>query len=248
MTDYPIYRKAPITEALIDIRAELAEETTLEKLASFHELVKDRFPQKEERILITSSFKVSLGNPLISDTSGSKIDGYRFRSPETNKIVQVRLDGFTFNKLKPYESWDVFSAEAKELWNMYSGLAQPIKVTRLALRYINRIEIPLPIKDFREYILNAPDISPNLPQSLNHFFMRVVIPYHEVEATAVITVTMDEQVNPQQVPIIFDIDVFKGRSYKSDDADIWQDLEKLRNLKNEIFFDSLTDIAKEMFK
>lgn len=248
MTDYPIFKKAPITEALLDIRTILPEETSLEKLASFHDLIKDRFPQKEEKILLTHSFKVSPGNPPISDTSGSRIDGYRFRSLETNKIVQARLDGFTFNKLKPYENWDVFCKEAKELWMMYLELAQPLKVTRIAVRYINRIEVPLPIKDFKEYILNAPDISPELPQALSHFFMRVVIPYQEVEANAVITETMDEQINPQQLPIIFDIDVFKERIYKIDASDIWVDLEKLRDLKNEIFFNSLTDIAKEMFK
>jgi DNA repair protein RadC len=42
LTDYPTFRKAPITEALIDIRAVLPEETTLEKLASYHELVKPK--------------------------------------------------------------------------------------------------------------------------------------------------------------------------------------------------------------
>lgn len=249
MIDYRTFKKAPITEALIDIQVVLPEETTLEKLASFHELVKDSFPLKEERIIITGSFKASPGNlPTPDISSESRIDGYRFRSPETNKIVQARLDGFTFNKLKPYENWDVFSAEARKLWNMYSELAKPIKVKRIALRYINRIEIPLPIKDFKEYILNAPEISPKLPQLLDHFFMRVAIPYHEIEATAVITETIDKQVTSQYLPIIFDIDVFKEHLYKIDDVDIWQDFEKLRKLKNDIFFNSLTDIAKEMFK
>ena len=69
--------------------------------------------------------------------------------------------------------------------------ARPNRLKRLALRYINRIEIPLPIRDFKDYLLTIPEIAPGLPQALSNFIMRLVIPNPEMEATAVINVIME---------------------------------------------------------
>ena len=67
----------------------------------------------------------------------------------------------------------------------------PKKVIRLGLRYINRIEIPLPMRDFKDYILTVPEIAPGVPQGLERFFMRLVIPSDEAQAVAVVTQSME---------------------------------------------------------
>ena len=187
----------------------------------------------------------SITEPSLSTSGGP--DGFFFRSPNERKIVQARLDGFTFNKLKPYENWELFSSEAKRLWSIFCQVANPIKITRVALRYINKIFFPLPMKDFKEYILTIPEVAPNLPQGLTHLFARLVIPKPEIEALAIITETMEEPNQDQKLPFIFDIDVFKGIDYSEPDR-IWKDFEELRQFKNEVFFNSLTEKAKEMFK
>ena len=150
--------------------------------------------------------------------------------------------------MKPYESWDTFRSEARKLWEIYFQLTNPVKITRIALRYINRIEIPLPFKDFKEYILTTPEISPKLPQALEHFFMQLVVPNPDIPATAVITQTMEKPTENQILPLILDIEVFLQTSYLENKAEIWDEFEKLRIFKNDIFFDSITDKAKELFK
>ncbi len=118
----------------------------------------------------------------------------------------------------------------------------------MALRYINRIEIPLPIRDFKDYLLTIPQIAPNLPQALAHFIMRLVVPNPEIGATAVINVVMDQSSSAKFQPIIFDIDVFKIMNHPGNSEEIWQDFDQLRIFKNEIFFNSITDRAKELFQ
>lgn len=171
MSEYTVFPNAPITEALLDIRVELPNEVDIKKLEVFHDRISGRFPEKK----IKGAFEVKVqlspeGTPQSLPASGGP-QGYLFRSPNENKIVQARLDGFTFNKLKPYENWEIFRSEAYKFWNMYLQLFSPYKITRIALRYINRIEAPLPIKDLKEYILTNPEIAPKLPQSLSQLFL-----------------------------------------------------------------------------
>lgn len=133
------------------------------------------------------------------------------------------------------------------MWNTYVQTVKPIKAVRIALRYINRIMIPLPIDSFKEYILTTPEIAPDLPQGLSQFFMRLIIPDSEINAIAVITQTMEEP-KGGYLPYIFDIDVFKEQAYDVAGTEMWNDFEKLRMFKNGIFFKSTTDKAKELFK
>ena len=245
MEKYVVFPNAPITEALLDIRAELPKEIDLSTLESFHDLVRDRFPEKEQRFVFSSGFQLSPGS--VSQPPGKQTaDGYLFRSPAEGKVVQARLNGFTFNKLRPYKDWETFCGEARTLWDHYTKVAKPVRVTRIALRYINKIDIPLPMKDFKEYILTAPEIAPRLPQSLAHFFFRLVIPRHDIGTVAVITETI-EAASGKSLPLIFDIDVFAETVFV-DDAGMWKHFDVLREFKNEVFFESLTDKAKELFK
>ncbi len=105
----------------------------------------------------------------------------------------------------------------------------------------------MPLKDFEEYILTFPQIAPNLPQAVAHFFMQFVISNSESEANAMITLAI-EKVTDQKLSLFFDIDVSRAAVYVDNKEEIWSDFEKLRIFKNEIFFKSITDKTKELFK
>lgn len=237
----------PITEAIFDIRVTLPKDTKLEKLLSFQELVSEEFPVKKDRHKWEGKFKFDLVNPSAGATT-HEIDGYLFHAVNNQKIVQARLDGFTFNKLKPYTKWELFSSEAFSLWEKYVKIAEPVAITRLALRYINRIEIPLPFKDFSEYILTRPELGDGIPSGISDFLFRLVIPNAEVQAVAVITETIDKN-NPvsDKLPLILDIDVFKDVNWPLDNKKIMETMEALRDFKNTVFLSSLTDRTKELF-
>ncbi len=251
MSKHTVFPNAPITEALLDIQVLLPKDTTLDILESIYDTVKSEFPQKEELLFIEGKINMKKQTMSAAEESTNttvKTNGFRFRSLESNKLIQSRLDGFTFNKLKPYDNWELFVKEARSLWDSYKEVAKPEKVLRLGLRYINRIDIPLPFKNFSEYILNPPQLSPELPQSLSNFFTRVVVPFDEIQADAIITQTIQNPTEKQKLPFIFDIDVYKEIQHEINDDEIWDNFEKFRKIKNDIFFNSLTKKTKEMFK
>lgn len=239
----------PITEALFDIRVQLPSETSLTTLLTLQDRIKTEFPNKKDRHLYEAKFQFNPGTTPEIVQSPDVVDGYLFISLDGKKIVQARLDGFTFNKLKPYSNWEEFSKEALSLFQHYIDIAKPTYITRLALRYINRIEIPLPLADFKEYILTVPEIAPNIPNSLAGFFTRLIVPNPELEATAIITETLDDKVvTPNTVPFIFDIDVVKNVKLQPDIKQIIPLMNQLRDFKNQIFLNSITAKGKELFK
>jgi uncharacterized protein (TIGR04255 family) len=243
-----IFPNAPITEALLDIRVTLPGDTTLEQLATFHEAVKEIYPTKRERIAWEGGFEIKEGYPRVFEPRGGP-DGYMFSSSDGKQIVQARLDGFTFNRLKPYDRWETFRDQTLHLWQIYVQIAGPLRITRAALRYINRIEIPLPMRDFKDYIRTLPEIAPGLPQGLERYVMQLYIPVLEVPAMAIVTQRQDPVPEASTVvPLIFDIDVIHPHPLDVNSGEVWEIFEKLHDLKNDIFFKSITDKAKHLFQ
>ena len=249
MKDKLPFPNPPITEAVLDIRVELPTDIDLASLAKFHEAILERFPNKEERFSWKSGFQFKKGAaPEILQASGGA-DGYLFKSVDGKKIVQARLDGFSFNKLKPYERWETLRDEAKELWALYITIAKPVAITRLALRYINKIDIPLPLKDFKEYILTLPEVAKGLPDVFRGYFMTIEMLDPKADLCATIIEALKPiPVDSKSLPLILDIDTYKNIRLKPDDGSLWLIMEQLRDFKNRIFLESLTPKTKEMFK
>ncbi len=245
------FPNAPIREALIDIHVTLPTEATLEVLAEYHRPLVERFPQRRERAVWMGEFRMdSSANPPAENPS-KRIDGYLHVSDSDGKIVQTRQDGFTFNKLRPYSDWGTFNREARELWERYLVLAKPLYVTRLGLRYINRIEVPLPFDDFREFCPLFPDLPDGVPQSLNEFFMRFVAPLPDApNAISAITTTFEIPASGEtKLPLILDIEISECfESFAPETDKIWNKLELFRQAKNKIFFASVTEAAKKLFR
>jgi len=250
MVETTRFPNAPITEALLDIRVKLPAQTNLAKLATFHDAIKQKYPSKHERMAWRGHIEIQ-ASPVaqVSQSAAGGPDGYSFTSIDGRQVVQARLDGFTFSRLKPYDKWTTLRDEAQELWQHYVRIASPETVTRVALRYINRIEIPLPMRDFKDYILTTPEIAPDLPQGLGSFFMRLVIPDPKAQAVAIVTETVEpSEESSNRLPLIFDIDVFRMAAFNVQDNAMWEAFEYLHNLKNDIFFKSITLKAKELFQ
>jgi uncharacterized protein (TIGR04255 family) len=249
LTDtFPTLLKAPITEAVIDIRVELPSSTTLRELADFALGLENRFTDRQERRSIETRVELQQGSPPRIVVPSNRPDGYLFTSHSELLVAQARLNGFTLSRLRPYHDGDTFIQQATELWRRYVLVARPTKVTRLAIRNVNRIEMA-PGSELQQYVLTGPEIARALPQQMLDFFLRLVIPDAASGAVAVVTQTLGPR-TPEDVtiPLIFDIDAFREIQLSPEGQEIWEALATLRTLKNRIFFRSLTVEALEAFR
>lgn len=247
MTDQTHLKNAPIKEAIIDFRVRQNPKISEKSFDSLKKLLKQKYPNSEKRNQFTSKLKIKSGKGF-SHESEEKFHGFFFKSADKINVAQFRTDGFTFSRLKPYTHWKEVITETKRLWNYYRKAALPLSVTRIAVRYINNIVVPLPIMDFADYLTAPITIPENLPQDLEGFFSKVTFrdTKHEIYTTLIQTIEESRQKN--KATIILDIDVFHMEDLPCNDNKIWSIFEQLHIIKNDTFFNSITDKTLGLFK
>lgn len=243
MHSWPQLRNAPIVEGLVDIRVGDAATGTLDLLRNCAEGLAAEFPLHNLMRSVRGqlSFSSESGFSLSSGTPENV--GYKLESTDGKWVAQFRLDGFTLSRLAPYTTWDDLSHRAIALWKEYRLARQPEKIVRLATRFINRIPLPLE-EPFDNVFKTTFCLADSLPQSVAGFLLRIVVPFSGVGANAIITQALEANMPS----CIFDLDVFSETPEGVTEDDAWSKLEGLRQIKNRLFFESLTPSALEKFR
>ena len=240
---------APITEAIIDFRVKLPSEFKVEAFLELKKTISDRFPKVEERKLFSSQLRIKKGRPQPPSAEYHGVHGYFFRPEDDKKVAQFRIDGFTFSLLKPYTHWKEMFAEARKLWEMYWGIAQPEAITRLAVRYVNHINIPLPIDDLSDYFTAPPKIPDNIQGIISGFLSKVVVYDQEMDVATNIVQALEKSIKPDKhITVVLDIDSFKTGDFNVNNGEMWDIFANLHNTKNQIFFNSITDETARLFE
>lgn len=240
------YPKPPITEAIIDLRACLPEGTTVNDLESVHRELELEYPKVRKRY--AGTIQAMVGDDGATAAATQQHIGFLCMSRDERYVFQARLDGFTLSRLAPYECWDSFRDEAQRLWKLYETVAKPTRLSRVAVRYVNRLDLPLPVQELAEYLRTSPQVSPELPQDLAGYFMQIRIAQEDIKSFLLLNEAIVEPVRPGVASVVLDIDVFRVEELPQDQESLWQAIELLRNRKNEVFEACITDRARELFK
>jgi uncharacterized protein (TIGR04255 family) len=240
------YSRAPIVEALIDVRVRLPQTAHIEKLRTVTASMTSKYPKVKAQL--QANVSVGIGNqPIFSGTQTQT--GWQFISEDEKEAFTARLDGFSYSCQAPYPGWQHFREEAAQLGATYINVTGALDVTRIAVRYINRVVIPLPIADYREYLLTAPEIAPGLSQELQHFVMQLQIPQDDIpDCMLVLNEGSLPSTEPDVAPVLLDIDLFRILSVPASSDEVWSTLEMLHERKNKIFEASITDKARALFR
>lgn len=243
-------KKAPITEAIVDLRATLPSGFDPSVFSVLKTEFSQRYPTVEPRnLMMAEAGFAENGSPVLRGPEDKGLHGFWFRSDKDKDIGQFRLDGFTYNKLAPYTSWPEVVAEARRLWEVFCSLAKPEAVTRMAVRYINHIKIPAPVQDLGEYFTSPIPLPPALPLVLMNFLTRTTVHDQDNDVSVNISHALVEVADPKHVTFLLDIDAYKVHDF-GDPADprVWDVFEALHRSKNMVFFGSITETTAERFE
>lgn len=238
------YSRAPIVEAIIEIRCELPETIGLDTLKGAVNTAD--FLEFGKTVEVSGTIDAS-GEDVQSGTTAEQI-GLVFKRRDGLRVVQVRLDGFSYSALAPYDKWESFHKEARRHWEDYRDSVGPTMATRLGVRYINRIDIPSDRVELKDYLRTAIDVSPYLPQMILSHFLQVQVPLSQYGAVATITSTLTPPPKENTTSIILDIDAWRPTEIDlaSDGASfvVVDTLESLRRAKNYTFEACITDATR----
>lgn len=251
MVEFPHFPNAPIVEAMIDFRAKPPDGFNIESFKSLRSVLENDFPKMEERKSVQFQFQFPIAKPENQPASKQTdlgIAGYRFHSADGKYIAQFRRDGFTLNRLQPYPSWEEIFSKASGLWKLYDKTACPIEVSRIAVRYINRIRLPLPLADLQVYLRTLPVLAEGCPTHISGFVTRVIVHEPDLGIAANVTQVLESPPKEDYVPLILDIDVYQQGAFNDATEKLLARFAKLREMKNKIFFGSLTTKAIELFQ
>ena len=239
-------REAPVTEAIIDIRVKARPDFQPKEFEKIKPDASRLLPESEEQTGGVFTFQLAptgVQPPVVQNLG---FQGYVFKASDKKLLAQFRADGFTLNRLRPYSSWEELFPIALDLWKLYCSAANPAGVSRLAVRFINRIPLP-DSGEFSRYLRAAPAVPAEMPQNVTAFMTRTTIQDPSRGLSAHVAQALGTDAESQRV-LILDIDAFCEGAWAPADPEIAGIFERLREFKNLIFFGSLTDETLRQFE
>jgi uncharacterized protein (TIGR04255 family) len=240
------YKRPPITEAVIGLRfADPIDSATLDKVAS---AIKPLYPRED--VLKGVQFQMRLN--ATSPTAPQSIEqiGYRLSSPDQTHILILMPTppSLTMSQLAPYPGWDQFFGRFCRDWSVWKRSVGYRKITRVGVRYINRIDIPMddPVV-YEEQFLN---VYPRIPEVLGPM-MQYSVQTQSYISDIECVLTLNSSVVPSPLighrSFVIDLDIGKD-SPPQNDADIYDLINRIRVAKNRVFEACITDRARELFE
>jgi uncharacterized protein (TIGR04255 family) len=170
---------------------------------------------------------------------------FRFATAAGDKFVQISDTSLIYHSTAKYRGWETVKTSILDTWTKVLPAIKPESVTKIGLRYVNRIA-----KDAEHpYVgdwLQASDYIPKvLLESRRHFLSRVEASPGDNEVL-LITVVNQEAADTPQGAIVFDIDRIHSEPVAGDQlADV---LETLHDQIWDVFWTSRTPALEEKLK
>jgi uncharacterized protein (TIGR04255 family) len=244
MSAQPNYSRSPLTEAIIHFSVVPREGVTLSTLGEMQAGEEERYPSRQTRMHMEGA--ISAGEEVSASARQSAV-GYVFKSADDLYLLQALQNAFSFHRLAPYDRWETFRDEARRLWEAYGRIARPSGISLIAVRYINRLDLPLPFGDLKEYLRTFPEVSSDLSQTLSGYLMRLDIPQEDLGAMLHLSEVVIPPPRDGVASIVLDIELTRDfPDPTQDEQEIWQTLEAFRARKNLIFEACITDRTREV--
>lgn len=240
------YAHAPITEAIIALRFELDDEIGIPDLQNIQPELKPEYPRSGEQLAV--HFELN-AQERSGKSDRPQTVGYQFLSENQKRIVRVSRTEFAFSELAPYDRWETLRAEAKRVWAIVQKVLRPRRISRVGVRFINRIDIPCPPSgiELDNYFHAAPRIPSELPQGLSTYFVRLEIPFDPPDGVLILALAAAPPAAVNVVSTLLDLDAVR-QNLDTDPESAWSTIEELRDVKNAAFEASITDAARDLFK
>ena len=238
------YKNPPIIEALCEFQFESSTSWDIAIPGLIYEKVQDTFPKRLQVQLQASQINPNGvdGEEIVQQS----IPLIRFQRTDDLALMQVGPNLLTINHLKPYSSWQNFLPLIERGLAVYREVVNPTGIRTIALRYINRIELPNhPILE--EYFEFRPSLTKKL-QNINAFIVGIQIPYEDNRDVLNLQLSSIPSEVPDKATMLLDLNYILANQGAITWEDVFKWLETAHNNIIEIFEASITEELKQRFE
>lgn len=164
--DRVTYRKPPIEEAVCDIQFAPSTEWDPTMPGRIYEKLKSTYNEKPRQQRVVEAQiqgAIAEGSPSVSFHQRFGKSRVQLLAEKGTRIVGVGPDQLSVHMLRPYTGWEKFCPRIWEALEAYRQVAEPEAVTRIGLRYINRISFEEPTPDLPHYFTIPPKLPDVVP-------------------------------------------------------------------------------------
>ncbi len=237
------YKWPPVVEAVVEFQVrEPLDAAVLEKLK---DKLTDQYPLPPQRNM---EFGFQIGPD--SARMHQQFQGYRLTSIDVSDVLLIGPNSIVNSRLAPYLGWESLIERVQQNWTVFKRVAGQREITRVGVRFINRIDIPNP----GEQPINLDDylnVSPRLPMHSSSPLTGFAVNFSTLLGTEkirlVVNVGSDNNVLVRVNSFLLDIDLSKDQELPQREEDLWPFVEKFRNLKNSVFESCITNRTREVF-
>jgi uncharacterized protein (TIGR04255 family) len=226
---YPSLENTPIKEIIFSISyQEIVDKECFEKFVNL-DFIKEKF--KEINPSINNSFEIKNGGVRhIKDNSG-------FHLKNDNEVLQMRTGSLSYHHLHTYIEYNTLLCKLIEFWKIFDDVTKDhLTITSVSVRYINLIE-----EDEENTASNLVQLYPKQSNDRNVINFQNSISFSFLNKPEYIVNVVSTK--PKLGTILLDITVNHKVDSKNSTALLKEIFEPLQEIKNKVFFDSITTRA-----
>ena len=138
------YKNPPIEEAVCDFQFAPRSDWDPTLPGLLYEKLRGTYnekPRQQQFVEAQVQGTIAEGNPSVSLKQRFGNPRVQLLAEKGTRIIGIGTDQLSVHMLRPYTKWEEFQPRIMQALDAYREVASPEGVTRLGLRYINRIVI-----------------------------------------------------------------------------------------------------------
>ncbi len=237
------YRAPPITEAVIEFQ--FRQPVSMDVVNKISGRLAGNYVfqdhDKAVNFLLDPNTETSKTNSLWQ--------GVRHSSVDRADISVIRTVAFAASRLAPYTTWEDFSARVERDWDIVRKSDVCDDLIRVGTRFINRIDIldsPEAPKGINDYLTIFPVMPASKFGSINSYFLQVSRQYGSKGLIVILNSALGASPLLGHSALVLDIDVSFAGQVPRRKEELWHLLGEMRDCKNDVFEECITDLTREL--
>jgi len=203
---HPTYPQSTIHEAVCEVRFSTGRPWEHALSGELFKAVQNEYPTMEP--VVQLGVQLEIGPQGLVQTAGPR-PLTRYRHREKASLLQLTENSFAISFLSPYPGWQVMKQDFLSAWDLASRALKPERITRLGLRYINRLPAEARSDRVSDWLRTNAYLPTGLLSSTAGFSLRLEVHLRDAER---IVVGVTDQLPGELLPIVLDLDRISERS------------------------------------